>query len=126
MEYTEAFYVLTQYKKIPAEWIHVHTLPSISLYVIRYYWWDVLKESESLCSNCLKLSSSLISARLDNKNLKLYLLRKYSDGRTTRTLLGQGIYLDYGIIPHQFLDMFGNRTEILLAKNIDGERFNLI
>lgn len=115
MEYSEAYYVLTKYKRIPTGWIHVHTLPFLSLTVIRTYWNDILNECRHYYFSNNDIFAWAISAKLNCNDVYFYLYRRYKNGRANRVVLGNGEYIDQDYCSREFLDLFGTKDEVILV-----------
>ena len=114
MEKTDAYFLLTGDSKtfLPFQ-------PNITLgaWAVKVYWRDLMKECIELFRTSIDVHKSIIIAELYGNDVRFLLYSRYKNGKATKTELGNGEYLDKGVCPREFLDLFKERNEVLIASN---------
>lgn len=86
-------------------------LPSI--WQVRAYWRDIVSECSILNKNSNDILEWFITGKLLG-GIHFFLYRRLRDGRLMRFNLGNGNYLNHGLCSRKFLDLFNDKSEILL------------
>ncbi len=90
---------------------------SISSWVVKLYLRGLMKECSELSSFSIDVFKSIIIAKLYGNDVRFLYYRRYRNGKVTRTVLGNGEYLDKGLCSREFLDLFKENNEVLIASN---------
>ncbi len=111
MKYTNGYYLLVGDKS------SFLRLFSISSWAVKIYLRVIKKECKVLSIYSIDILQSMIIAKLYDNDVRFLLYRRYRNGKVTRTELGNGDYLDKGLCPREFLDLFKEKNEVLIASN---------
>lgn len=114
MEKTDAYYLLTgDFNTI------LPIKPNITLgsWLVKLYLHGLMKECAELSIFSIDVFKSCLTAKLYGNDVRFLFYRRYRNGKLTRTVLGGGEYLDKGLCPREFLDLFKETNEVLIASN---------
>ena len=113
MEYTEAYNLLVAGRDKSL----FQRLFSISSWVVKLYLRDLKKECAELSLFSIDVLKSIIIAEIYGDDVRFLFYMRYRNGKVTRTVLGKGEYLDKGLCPCEFLDLFKENNEVIVARN---------
>ena len=114
MEKTDAYFLLTGNSKT---FLPFNLNITLGAWAIKVYWSYLMEECINLFRTSIDVHKSIIIAKLYGNDVRFLLYRRYKDGKVTKTVLGNGEYLNKELCPREFLDLFKERTEVLIASN---------
>lgn len=117
IEYTDAYYLLAGDFGDNKSCLRLFHFPSISSWIVRYYLRDLMKECVDLSLISIDVNNSFVTAKLCKDGVRFYFFRRYRNEKITMTELGNEEYLDKDLCPREFLDLFKEKNEVVIARN---------